>query len=255
MDESISGSFDSGNKMNLTVFTYTHTNCMDLWEPYLDSLDEHLPEVDSVIVANELFEDDGRHKFCAYNDDANYCHEIVRCLEEQVHTDFFIYMQEDFFLFSKPDLFALKRYTDFLSESSASFVRLLKCGDVTQISVRDDLYWITEPRTPHVSMTAYSMQASIWKKSDFIKLYSAAACPKFKENPRYISALNETGINGVYAYNGESLRGQDHYDSTVFPYVATAIVRGKWNTLEYSNEMKYFFNRYGIDHSIRGELT
>ena len=240
---------------NITLFTYTHTNCKDLWELYLDSLDENFPEVKSVIAANELYEDCGRHKFCSYNDDANYCNEIIHCLNEQVDTDFFIYMQEDFFLFSKPDLSALKRYTDFLLESNASFVRLIKCGDVTNTPVRDDLYWITEPGMPHVSTTAYSMQPTIWKKSDFIKLYSVASCPKFRDEPRYIAALNETKINGVYAYNGESLRGQNHYDSAVFPYVATAIVRGKWNTLEYPNEMKVFFDRYDIDPTIRGELT
>ena len=239
----------------ITLFTYTHTNCIDLWEPYLDSLDEHLPEFSSVIAANKLYEDYGRHKFCDYDDDANYCQEIIRCINEQVHTDFFIYMQEDFFLLSKPNLIALKRYTDFLSNSSASFVRLLKCGHVTNTLVQDDLYWITEPKTHHVSMTAYSMQPTIWKKTDFINLYSKANCPKFKENPRYISALNEIGMNGVYAYNNEKIRGQTHYDSTVFPYVATAIVRGMWNTLEYPNELKIFFDRYQIDPSIRGELT
>jgi hypothetical protein len=162
---------------NITMFTYTHTNCKDLWEPYLDSLDEHLSEIPSVVAANELYEDADMHKFCAYDDSANYCHEIVRCLNEQVHTDFFIYMQEDFFLLSKPDLVALQRYMDFLSNSNASFVRLLKCGEVTDTLVQDDLYWVTNPQTPHVSMTAYSMQPTIWKKNDFIKLYLTAACP------------------------------------------------------------------------------
>jgi len=240
---------------NITLFTYTHTNCKDLWEPYLDSLDENFPEVESVVAANELYEDCGRHRFCAYNDDENYCNEIVRCLREQVHTDFFIYMQEDFFLLSKPNVLALNRYTEFLSQSTASFVRLIKCGDVTNIPVKDDLYWVTNPGTPHVSMTAYSMQPTLWKKTDFIKLYLKAGCQKFKENPRYISALNETNMNGGYAYNGEPLRGQNHHDSNVFPYVATAIVRGKWNTLEYPKEMKVLFDRYNIDPSTRGELT
>jgi hypothetical protein len=244
------------NLNNVTLFTYTHTNCKDLWDMYIDSLDEHLSQFPSVVAANELYEDVDRHKFCSYDDNANYCNEIIRCLNEYVKTDFLIYMQEDFFLFSNPDLSALNRYMDFLSQNNdVSFVRLLKCGDVTDINVQDDLYWITEPGKPHVSMTAYSMQPTIWKIKDFIKLYSAAACPKFKENPRYIAALNETKINGVYAYNGEQIRGQNHYDSNVFPYVATAIVRGMWNTLEYPNEMKVFFNKYGIDPRIRGELT
>jgi hypothetical protein len=51
---------------------------------------------------------------------------------------------------------------------------------------------------------------------------------------------------------GEPRRGIYHYDSFVFPYVATAINKGKWNMTEYSNELNSIFETYGINPFDRG---
>ncbi len=44
-----------------------------------------------------------------------------------------------------------------------------------------------------------------------------------------------------------------HYDSNIFPYIATTLVKGKWNTKEYP-ELYEILNSYNIDVSIRGEF-
>ena len=53
--------------------------------------------------------------------------------------------------------------------------------------------------------------------------------------------LNELAKNldlkGVFLYNIENKRGKNHWDSNDFPYIATAIVKGKWNFQEYKNEL------------------
>lgn len=41
-------------------------------------------------------------------------------------------------------------------------------------------------------------------------------------------------------------RGMSHYDSSIWPYIATAIVKGRWNFSEYPNELKYLFDEYSI---------
>jgi len=45
-----------------------------------------------------------------------------------------------------------------------------------------------------------------------------------------------------------------HWDSSIYPYVATAIVKGKWNTSQYSKELNILFKDYDIDPSVRGEI-
>ncbi len=52
---------------------------------------------------------------------------------------------------------------------------------------------------------------------------------------------------------GDSKRGMYHYDSSVYPYVATGVVKGKWYTSDYP-EMQAILNDYNIDVALRGEV-
>jgi len=238
---------------NLTFLTYTHENCMDVWEPYLDSLDIYASEIPSVVIANKDYEDYGRHKFYAYDDTKNYCDEYVRCLRENVHTKYFIYMQEDFILYDHVNMSALNRYVNFLDEGTSSFVRLIRCGDVSTVNIKDDLYWVTQPTQNHASVNCFSMQPTIWNTQHFINLYEAARCDRFGEFPAYSQTMNRMGIRGAYVYNNEPMRKHScHYDTSVFPYIATAVVQRNWNMTEYSDELTPIFKKYNIDPYHRG---
>ena len=252
MDSLIFNSSDLENKMNLTLFTYTHRNCADLWEPYLDSLDQYASQIPSVVITNEEYEDYGRHKFRSYDETKNYCEEYVRCLRDSVETKYFIYMQEDFILYGDVNKQALQRYVHFLDEGSCSFVRLIRCGDVSHCCIVDDLYWIMDPSKPQTSLTSFSMQPTIWNKEKFIELYEATKRAQFGEQG-FTENMSRLDIRGAYAYNEEPMRkNSEHYDTSVFPYIATAVVRGKWNMLEYSKELSVVFQKYNIDPYNRG---
>ena len=49
-------------------------------------------------------------------------------------------------------------------------------------------------------------------------------------------------------------RGLFHYDSLVWPYIATAINKGKWNTSEYSQELDALSKEYNVNLSERGTV-
>lgn len=53
-------------------------------------------------------------------------------------------------------------------------------------------------------------------------------------------------------FENEPKRGLYHWDSFCFPYIATAIVKGKWNFLEYSKELSILLEKYNINKNIRG---
>ena len=40
-----------------------------------------------------------------------------------------------------------------------------------------------------------------------------------------------------FAYDQGNKRGRNHWDSNIYPYVATAVVKGKWNLNEYSHKL------------------
>ena len=63
---------------------------------------------------------------------------------------------------------------------------------------------------------------------------------------RIQSKFSSVGLGYTYFCGSEKLRGQAHYDSAIFPYIATAIVKGKWNNLEYSSELNVLFDEYDV---------
>ena len=62
----------------------------------------------------------------------------------------------------------------------------------------------------------------------------------------------KNNIKGLFHYNNENKRGLSHYDSSVYPYIATAVVKGKWNFREYKKELLDILNKLNIDYSKRG---
>ena len=59
-------------------------------------------------------------------------------------------------------------------------------------------------------------------------------------------------MRGLYSYHGEPKRGIYHHDSIVFPHIATAIIKGKWNLSEYPTELTPLLEKYNINPEVRG---
>jgi hypothetical protein len=66
------------------------------------------------------------------------------------------------------------------------------------------------------------------------------------------SSIQNFGNEFVSILGSEKKRGIYHYDSEVFPYVATAIVKGKWNFSEYPKELEEVLSFCEIDKKLRG---
>ena len=49
-------------------------------------------------------------------------------------------------------------------------------------------------------------------------------------------------------------RGKFHCDSEYYPFIATALFKGKWTISEYPIELKKLFTKYKIDPLIRGGI-
>jgi hypothetical protein len=156
----------------------------------------------------------------------------------------------------------IDEYQKFVAETgiSESQMEQLRCIDtytdsnVSEIPYSDTLFWTQDPSKKLTAIISYSMQPTIWRKSDLINLYERCNRYKFGEGEDWTEAMNSIGTKGLYHYNGEPQRGLLHRDSNVFPYITTAIVKGLWNTLEYP-ELVEIINEFGIDPLIRGELN
>ena len=67
-------------------------------------------------------------------------------------------------------------------------------------------------------------------------------------NSKYLKELNKIGL----CVKGKGKKIGGHYNSLIYPYIATAVVKGKWNYSEYKNELDDIFTFYSIDKDVRG---
>jgi hypothetical protein len=164
---------------------------------------------------------------------------------------YFIYLQEDFILYKNINQEKINYCEQFLKDHPEySFVRLIKSGNLGSNQIADNLYEI-ESTNPDI----FSMQPTIWRTDDYSKLLMDVKDEKWFETPVYRESAIKLDIKGLYYYEGEPKRGLNHYDSNIYPYIATALVRGKWNIPEYPTELPPLLWEYNIDQTKRGIYT
>ena len=183
------------------------------------------------------------------NDDPYYKHWIEAL--DKIAEDYFIYNQDDFILYDNVNSQIIHELVEILDDSPWSYIRLIKSGvnlsTLKPNTGKYNLYIVGEASFPQ-----YSMQATIWNKNIFMEMYEKAAQVEWYECKEYEKVCRQLNIAGLYYYSGERKRGNNHHDSSIYPYVATAVVQGKWNMREYSNELTRILSENQIDPYDRG---
>jgi len=102
----------------------------------------------------------------------------------------------------------------------------------------------------------FSIQPTIWKTERLIELLENNLGQSIWEfetvGQEYCRKAN---YKGLYSFHRDDVqRGHFHWHSTIYPYIATAIHKGKWVTSEYPAELAQVFSDYDINPEIRGEI-
>lgn len=225
---------------------YTNKNCQDVWQIFYDQNKKFYNGDLYVISDTDKFLDVDQKKIYTYENSEPYWKVWVNALEK-FGLENFIYLQEDFILYDQVDTQKITSIQNFLNSSNYSFVRLIKSGNLNSNKIEDNLFEIESN-----NQDIFSMQPSIWKTKDYSELMSGVMESKWLENYKYREFMVDKNMKGLYYYNGENKRGLNHYDSSIYPYIATALVRGKWNLSEYNNELKPLLEKYKIKINLRG---
>jgi len=225
---------------------YTNTNCSDLWNTFQNQIKKHT-NIPLYMISDKEVENINISDMFIYDNKDPYYKVWINALKK-FDCEYFIYLQEDFFLYDNVNEDKLNEYVNFLKNNpDYSFVRLIKSGQLGDIKLSDTLFEI-EPSNPFV----FAMQATIWRTSDYIALMEAVKEDKWLETSKYTYTMNHMGMKGAYHYDNEPKRGGNHYDTNVYPYIATALVKGKWDVSEYPNELPPILVENNIDHNLRG---
>ena len=97
----------------------------------------------------------------------------------------------------------------------------------------------------------FSTQATIWKKTTLNKLFQTSKVSSIRDECKNSQILSNLSCKGLCTkLQGQKIGG--HYNSLIFPYIATALVQGKWNFSEYQFELENILLDYKIDIGLRG---
>jgi hypothetical protein len=180
----------------------------------------------------------------------------VSCIDH-VQEEYCIYISEDYVLYNHINEEKIKYFKNVLFKNpSLSFVRFMRGGvyDGPFEKFEDNLFYVPLERDYF-----YTNQAALWRTMDLKKVHDEGPnlhiANKDWENSFEYQATktcNKLNMKGVFCYYGEKKRGLYHYDSSVFPHISTALVKGKWNMTEYPREMSRIIKEYNIDIKKRG---
>lgn len=233
-------------------------NC-DIWDAFFNRIESHFE--DNFFDKKYVFLDDDLkkipkdYKIIKYEKNNVYREQFSSCIED-VKEKYCIYVSEDYILYNDVDTKKILNFRTILKNNSFSFIRFSRGGvyDGPFKKFNDNLFFV-----PIDKDYFYTNQAALWKTSDLRLVHEKGPnlhiANKDWQNSFEFQATKtcrELKMQGLFCFYGEKKRGLYHYDSSIFPHISTALVKGKWNMSEYPKEMAKIIKQYDIDLRKRG---
>jgi hypothetical protein len=188
-----------------------------------------------------------------YDERKSYTDRLLQALDS-ITEEYLFFSHEDMPLTKAPEVSALLKAKKILeSHAEAGAVRFIRVGRPSwrvHLPWQHGKYFVA---TPWWSRWLFSIQPTLWKRQKLIALLRE--CPGqniWDFEVKGQSALRKLKIGTFQPISAGKRKGKHHRDSQIFPYIATAIVKGKWNFSEYP-ELKNLLDHYSIEPSVRGK--
>lgn len=235
----------------LSIITNTHSKNSDLWTAHVGQVKKYMSQP-HYFFTDKAPETDLGVKSVIYSKEDKFRTQFLKCLDS-VDEEYCLYLNEDYLIYNAPDLIKLQEYVNVLSSNpSISFIRLAKGIDHWDIPFSPTLQYL-DCRNPYF----FSQTASLWRTSSLRDIHLHGPdlhIAGLDMNQQFETAAADTcrslGIQGLYHFDNEPKRGMHHYDSKVFPYICSALVKGDWCS-EYKEELTTLLKQYGIKEEDR----
>lgn len=217
--------------LDVQSIIYSNSQYHDVLDIFLEEQEKYGIKKNKHILFSDAVLND--QKTIIYDNKDTYALRLFKCLQS-LQCEIILFQHEDMFLYDFPNINKINNYVKFLRQSNYSFIRLCRTGNciLKQNKEINSLFEIDQN-----SSDFFAVQPSIWKTKDLIKFISFGLNMSIWDLEINSSSLAiQSNILGFLHFDNENRRG-GHYDSNVWPYIATAIVKGKWNLIEYYNEI------------------
>lgn len=219
----------------MKIILYTHTDVNWVYPIWLKQMDLYMNKFDKIVFINngKDFKDKNTTIY-EYNDKLIYKKRVYECLLNMNDNDVVLFNHEDMFLYDFPDYDKLYDMQKLVETDNADLIKLLRNGDILkQYGEYDYLYHNFDGFSIQPTIAKVKTLKQIFSKIDGDTIWS------FEANS--MSVLNSWGLTNLFIYDNKPKRGSNHWDSGIYPYVATAIVKGNWNN-EYIEELNKIRN-------------
>lgn len=238
--------------MNLSVLLYTHTDCKDIWPLFFGQTKKYLANLQKIIFVNKAIpEIDEQYQIITYDDSLQYTDRVINSLKQIDQNKNILFIHEDMLIYRQPKIDIIAEFVELIENKKASFIRLNKSSE--------GKYFVSSFLHTNLLLgdidNLFCIQPTLCKVKTLLKVFSLVPNCNIWNFESLISPLcikNNITQSFMTTDNNENKRGLYHWDSNIFPYVATAVEKGKWNFKEYNLELSKLLHDYHIDRNIRG---
>lgn len=224
----------------MKILLYSHSDYSWVWKFWHQQTDKYLYNFKKICFLDNKVKFREDYLVFNYDDRKSYKERIISCLDKLDDEEIVLFTHEDMFLYEKPNFQIMNEYEDLIRNDKCHVIKLVRAFENLQKSTLHKNLLIN----PHNQL--FSIQPSLIKVKNLKNIYNNVPGKNIWEfegntNREY---LNE--IISLCSFNQEqdSKRGKFHYDSSIYPYICTAVIKGKWNFKEYKKELyEIFYNK------------
>ena len=224
----------------MKILVYTHSDYSWVWKYWHQQTDKFLHNFDKIFMSNSnsSFRDD--YLVIKYNDELTYKNRVLSCLNDIDDNEIVLFCHEDMFLYKKPNFEIIDEYINLIKNNKCELIKLIRAFEnLDKSNLHKKLF-----KNPDKQL--FSIQPTIIKIKTLKHIYKPVPGNNIWEFEANTSKKYLKDLISLCSFDPDvdKKRGKFHYDSSVYPYICTAVIKGKWNFKEYKKELfEIFYNK------------
>jgi hypothetical protein len=234
---------------------YSHTDYSDVWPVYFPQTKKYFEYFSHKVIFVNKKSDSVPDNYLQiiYKEKESYTERLINCFSQLKKLGFELcfFEHEDMFLYDYPKIDKIDKYVKAVDKGYFDFIKLIKGGEfLSEESIIDETLFELKLESSWI----FSIQPSIWNIDVFLRLinsHKGQGIWDFEEGAQ--RTCKNMKIRGAFSHGSGKKIGLHHFSNDVYPYVATAVVKGRWNIKEYEL-LEEILIKYKIDKNVRDEI-